>query len=172
MSSRHDDQGVLLSASEQFFQVFTRACRVWAIMGGGILCIAMTLTVVSVVGRAIGIGPVDGDFEMMEIATAIAVFAFMPYTQMTRGHVIVDVFTQNLPRPALRFLDVIGTIAMTAVALIWLWRMPLGAYDFFQFGDETTVLRYMRWWSFILILPSVSLFAGACVLSIFRDSRQ
>ncbi len=156
--------------SDRLYETYTKACRYWAIMGGAVLCTAMIITVVSVVGRATGFGPVDGDFEVMEIATAIAVFAFMPYTQMTRGHVIVDVFTQNLPRPILRVLDTLGALAVAVIALIWLWRMPLGAYDFFQYGDETTVLRYMRWWSFVIILPSVFLFAGAGLLSIFRES--
>jgi len=153
----------------KFYETYTKVCRTWAIMGGGVLCLAMIITVISIVGRAVGIGPVDGDFEVMEISTAIAVFSFMPYTQMIRGHVLVDVFTQNLPRPALRILDTIGMTAVAIVALMWLWRMPLGAYDFYQFGDETTVLRYMRWWSFIVILPSVVLFAGASLLSIFRE---
>lgn len=159
-------------AFNRLYDRFGRLCRAWAIMGGAVLCAAMIITVVSVVGRAIGFGPVDGDFEVMEIATAVAVFAFMPHTQMKRGHVIVDVFTQNLPASAVRFLDVMGAVLISVVALIWLWRTPLGAYDFFQFGDETTVLRFKRWWSFIVILPSIILFAGACLLSIFKEAEQ
>lgn len=161
-----------MTAFDRAYDRFAGVCRAWAIMGGGVLCVAMVITVVSVVGRAVGVGPVDGDFEIMEIATAIAVFAFMPHTQMKRGHVIVDVFTQNLPGGVVRILDVAGAVLISAVAFMWLWRTPVGAYDFFRFGDETTVLRFQRWWSFIVILPSVVLFAGACVMSIFREAEQ
>lgn len=161
-----------MTAFDRLYDRFGRLCSAWAVMGGALLCVAMIVTVVSVIGRAVGAGPVDGDFEIMEIATAVAVFAFMPHTQMKRGHVIVDVFTQNLPRRAVRFLDVVGAILISVVALIWMWRTPFGAQDFFMFGDETTVLRFKRWWSFIVILPSIALFAGACLLSIFKEAEQ
>ena len=161
-----------MTAISRAYGLVAKACRAWAIAGGAVMCGAMTITVVSVVGRATGIGPVDGDFEIMEIATAIAVFSFMPYAQIRRGHVIVDVFTQNLPRRWLRFLNAMGAVAISIVALMWLWRMPVGGWDFYRLGDETTVLRYERWWSFPLILPSLALFAAACVLSIFHEDER
>ena len=42
--------------------------------------------------------PINGDFEMVQMATAIAVFSFLPYCQARRGNIVVDTFTSWLPR--------------------------------------------------------------------------
>lgn len=54
----------------------------WAAIIGGLALVALTLMIVaSVSGRAmlgLGLGPVPGDFELVEVGTAIAVFFFLP----------------------------------------------------------------------------------------------
>ena len=73
---------------------------------GGVVLVAMTLvTVVSIIGRAMisfGFGPVPGDYELIEAGAAFAVFAFLPWCQLMRGHATVDVFTSFLPAAANR----------------------------------------------------------------------
>ena len=55
----------------------------WLAYVGGLLLTALALmVVVSVSGRALlklGLGPIPGDFEMVEMATAIVVFFFLPW---------------------------------------------------------------------------------------------
>ena len=63
------------------------------------------MTVVSIVGRASltwawVLGPVPGDFELVEVGTGFAVFAFLPWCQLKRGHATVDLFTSEVFAPA------------------------------------------------------------------------
>src|SRR5262245_61354783 len=68
---------------------------------GGLLLLAMAgLVVVSVIGRRFFNAPVNGDFELVSMGAAIAVFTFLPYTQARRGNILVDTFTNWLPARA------------------------------------------------------------------------
>ena len=68
-----------------------------AILGGAILAAMALLTTVSIAGRAAFSAPVRGDFELVAIGTGIAVFAFLPWCQLTRGNVLVDFFMDRAP---------------------------------------------------------------------------
>ena len=66
-----------------------------AMAGGAALIVVLVLTVISIVGRSLifaGLGPIPGDFELVEAGTAFAVLAFLPICQFHRGHVTVDLF--------------------------------------------------------------------------------
>ena len=54
--------------------------------------------------------PVPGDFELVAIGTGLAVFAFLPWCQMTRGNVLVDFFMSAAPVRAKTVCDVIGGV--------------------------------------------------------------
>ena len=65
------------------------------------------MVVVSVLGRWLFSAPVFGDFEMVGMGTAIAVFLYLPYCHMRRGNVIVDLFLSRTPKRLQIFFDVI-----------------------------------------------------------------
>ncbi len=49
--------------------------------GSLVLVLIALMSVASIVGRALagfGLGPVPGDFELVEVGTALAVFCFLP----------------------------------------------------------------------------------------------
>src|SRR3546814_15634284 len=88
-----------------------------AMAGGGALIVALVLTVVSIVGRGLisaGLGPIPGDFELVEAGTAFAVLAFMGLFHYHRGHVPVDLFLARAGRPANAQVDVLATLLLTA----------------------------------------------------------
>ena len=61
---------------------------------GGILSLALALLVIlSVAGRYFFSKPIEGDFEVVKMATAISVFSFLPYAQWRRSNIMVDTFT-------------------------------------------------------------------------------
>ncbi|MEM7270853.1 MAG: hypothetical protein AAF401_16570, partial [Pseudomonadota bacterium] len=69
------------------------AARWLAFAGGLILAFLALMTVTSVLGRAFifaGLSPIKGDYEMVEMGCAIAIFSFLPWCQLNRGHVTVD----------------------------------------------------------------------------------
>jgi len=86
--------------------------RLMALVGGLVLTSLIILTCVSVIGRGLnsllhgpiatiapalsrrllelGVGPVNGDFELVEAGIAFAIFAFIPLCQVSSGHATVD----------------------------------------------------------------------------------
>ena len=65
-------------------------CRGAAFGGGAVLIAIMALTVVSVVLREVTGRPIPGDYELVEMGCAIAIFAFLPYCQIIGGNVLVE----------------------------------------------------------------------------------
>ena len=63
-----------------------------------LICL-VALTIMSVAGRTInayGLGPIMGDFELVEHGTAFVVFCSLPLCQMRYGHVAVDVLSMSI----------------------------------------------------------------------------
>ena len=75
--------------SDPMGRVLTRLARIFVIIGGICLTAAGLLTVVSVMGRYFINSPIPGDFELVEMACAVAVFSFLPYCQLRKGNVLV-----------------------------------------------------------------------------------
>lgn len=107
---------------------------------GGIILIGMALiTVASVIGRWINTGPfsaIAGDYELIEAGCAIAVFAFLPYCHLNRGHVTVDILVNTFPTGVQRILTLIGDILIAAIAVIVVWRLYLGWGEKFPYFSQ------------------------------------
>lgn len=149
-----------------------------AVLGGIVLTGLVLLTVVSIAGRTMntllhwswlqgtglsqrligmGVGPVTGDFELVESGVAFTIFAFLPITQISGAHAVVDVFTAMLPRGVNRFLLAFWE-ALFAVALIVIaWRLYEGMLGKMKYNETTFLLQYPVWWSYAASL------AAACV---------
>jgi TRAP-type C4-dicarboxylate transport system permease small subunit len=95
-----------------------------------------------------GIGPVPGDYEMVQDGTGFAIFAFLPWCQLNRGHATVDVFTSFLPDWTNRWIDLVSELLMTAVILLIAWRLGVGAVDKMRYGETTFILQYPVWWGY------------------------
>ncbi|NNK78884.1 MAG: TRAP transporter small permease [Litoreibacter sp.] len=112
----------------------------WLAYAGGFVLVGLALiTVVSVLGRALifaGLRPIAGDFELVEAGCAIAIFAFMPWCQLRRGHVTVDIFVDRLPSRTRAVFGLIGDTAIAVVSGLILWRIWLGFGEKFPHGSE------------------------------------
>jgi TRAP-type C4-dicarboxylate transport system permease small subunit len=95
-----------------------------------------------------GIGPVPGDYEMVQDGAGFAIFAFLPWCQLSRGHATVDVFTSFLPDRVNRWIDLVSEFLMTAVILLIAWRLGVGAMDKMRYGETTFILQYPVWWGY------------------------
>lgn len=142
-------------------------------VAGGVLLLAMTLiTVASVVGRTLFARPVPGDFELIELGAAVAVFAFLPYCQLCGGNVIVDFFTAQAGRRARALMDAFGALLYAAIAALLLWRLAHGGLDMRAVGDETMVLAVPVWWAFVPIVVSAGLLVAVCLYTVWRNLRK
>lgn len=127
------------SAQVRVGRIMEFASRWMAYSGGAILVTIALTTVVSIVGRTLsgfGLSPVKGDYEIVEMGCAVAVFAFMPWCQLKRGHVTVDIFISKLSDRMQAILGLIGDLFLTGAAFIILWRLWLGFGEKFPFGSD------------------------------------
>jgi TRAP-type C4-dicarboxylate transport system permease small subunit len=119
---------------------------------GAIVLVALSvLTVASIVGRALsfaGLGPVPGDFELVEAGTALAVFCFLPWCHLSGGHAAVDLLWKAYPEPMKRVLVVVSDGLMLVVWLLLVWRMGVAMLDYRANGEVSFILQMPVWWGY------------------------
>ncbi len=157
------------ASDEPVGRVLGRLALAFAVAGGAVLLAMMLVTVASVVGRTLLAEPVPGDFELVEIGSAVAVFAFLPYCQLRGGNVIVDFFTLNAGRRPRALLDAGGSLLYAAIAALLAWRLALGGRDMWLSGEETMVLAVPLWWGFLPIVASAALLVAVCLYTTWRS---
>jgi TRAP-type C4-dicarboxylate transport system permease small subunit len=125
------------------------------------------MSIVSIVGRKIGAGPITGDMELMQTGTAVAACAFIPYCTIMADHLKVEFFTENI-RPKLReALDAIGNLLLCIVFAILAWRTTLQAID--GIGGEITALLSIPVWIPTALLVPCFVLSGLCALHLAWD---
>ena len=122
---------------------FDRAVQCVALVGGALLIALATMVVVSVTLRSdlVGAAGVPGDFELVQMATAIAAFCFLPYCQLKRGNIFVDTFTLKLPQSWQRGIDAMWDVVYALVMALIAWRLGVGARAAFASGENSMVLQ-------------------------------
>lgn len=180
-------------AQEMTGTVLAQLARGLALLGGVILAGVAVMTVLSIMGRAltgVGLGPVSGDFELVQIGCAIAVFSFLPWCQINRGHVTVDLLVERFSPRVQTWFTLLGDAALCVVALImarqlwsgmadkfcadpadpivgWVWSV-LGVADPFCWVEATYELNLPVWWGYALGLIGAVLFALTALHAVWR----
>ncbi|NDV99464.1 TRAP transporter small permease [Salipiger sp. PrR002] len=142
-----------------------RLVTLWALLGGVLLLVIVLINIASVVGAVVA-KPFPGDFELTEMGVAVAVFAFLPYCQLTDANVTADIFTANAPGPVLAVLRALASLIAFGFACILVWRMYLGMLDQKAYNYTTTILQLPIWWAFVPILVSLVLLIAAAALTV------
>lgn len=118
----------------------------WVAIGGGLLSLAVALLVtLSVLGRWLFDKPVEGDFEFVKMATAIAIFSFLPYTQVQRGNIMVDTFTTRLPARGRAAIDALWDLTYAGVAVLMAHGLFTGAGEALRNRESTMQLQILIW---------------------------
>jgi TRAP-type C4-dicarboxylate transport system permease small subunit len=118
----------------------------WIAIGGGVLALAVAVLVTaSVLGRWMLGQPIEGDFEFVKMATAIAVFSFLPYTQIQRGNIMVDTFTNRLPERWRAAIDALWDLTYAGVAVLMAHGLFTGAGEAMRNRESTMQLQILIW---------------------------
>lgn len=151
-------------------------CAKWLALAGGLLLAALALlTVASVLGRAFifaGLGPIKGDYELVEMGCAVAVFSFLPWCQLNRGHVTVDILVDTFPARTKLMLTLVGNVALAGAASLIAWRLWLGMGEKFSYGEETYELGLPLGWGMALSCVGAILFAIIALYTIWRSVNE
>lgn len=160
--------------------------RFMAMLGGAVLSALILLTCVSIAGRLlngffhkdfmqsllpefsnwmieIGVGPVNGDFELVESGVAFAIFAFLPLCQITAGHASVDILTNIFPKGVNRFLRMVTEILFAAVLILIAVQLYHGMSSKMRYGETTFLLQFPIWWAYAASLFGAVVSAIVCV---------
>jgi TRAP-type C4-dicarboxylate transport system permease small subunit len=161
--------------------------RFMAVLGGLVLTALILLICISVLGRAIntllhsgpvvallgdftktllatGVGPILGDFELVEAGVAFAIFAFIPFCQITAGHATVDIFTAGLSVRVNRLIQMIVDIVFAGVLILIAMQLYEGMLSKMQYRETTFLIQFPIWWSYAASL--VAAVVGA-VISVY-----
>ncbi|MDO4433957.1 MAG: TRAP transporter small permease [Alysiella sp.] len=137
---------------------FLYAWSKWSAYGGVVLLVVICiLCTVSVLGRWLFNTPIKGDVEIVQIACAMAVAAFLPYAQMKNAHVIVDFFTLKAPKIVRRVLDILANVLLSGVGFFLAWRSLLGMLSTKNSNSTTMILALPEWWAHLTIAPGLFL---------------
>jgi TRAP-type C4-dicarboxylate transport system permease small subunit len=141
-----------------------RLSILFAYCGGGVVAALGIMSVVSIVGRAALSRPITGDFELVEIGTAIAGTLFLPYCQASDGHIVVDIFTLRSSQRTRDWLDRFGYFLMALMFFAVGWRSVIGSMDMRQTGEVSMLLGIPTWIGYVAIVPGVFV-AGVIALA-------
>ncbi|MDP1733737.1 MAG: TRAP transporter small permease [Sulfuritalea sp.] len=150
-------------------RVLNMLCRVFAVCAGVMLILMALMSLTSIVGRALFDKPILGDYELVQMMSAVAVTMSLPFCQMIRGHIIVDFFTTALPVSITKKLDIVASLVMAVAAFLFSWRITLGMIDLYGNGDSTMLLNLSTWWGYAPMVPSFFLLGCAALYTAWID---
>ncbi|MDV7141836.1 TRAP transporter small permease [Tropicimonas sp. TH_r6] len=113
--------------------------RALAWLGGAILLALAAMTVLSILGRALdgfGLSALRGDYEMVANGCALAVFFFLPWCQLKRGHVTVDILTDRFPPRVQALFGLMGDLLITLASIVILRQLWFGFGEKFPYGSD------------------------------------
>lgn len=128
-------------------EALARLATLFALLGGALLLIAVGVTTASVARGAFG-RPILGDSEIVELALGVAIVFCMPLCEMKGAHVLVDFFTQKLPRRGIAGLDAVMRAVVALVVAVLAWRLAIGGYNMWDRERESMFLQLPFWWGY------------------------
>lgn len=154
-----------------FFEVLA---RLTAYLGGLVLLGIVVMTCISIAGRALhgaGLGPIPGDFEMVEIGVGFAIFAFLPWCQIKRGHATVDLLQARFGRRLNAAIDLVSDVLMFVAAALIGWRLWQGMLDKKSYSETTFILQFPVWITYAAALAGAAVFVAVSLYCIWRSGR-
>ena len=145
--------------------------RYWALLGGLILIALVLLTAASALTNLFLHKPVPGDYELVKHFVAVAVFAFLPYCQVTHANVTVDIFTEGMSDRAKAAMLLLSSVLAIVFALILLRQMSLGFRDYLRYPEMTATLHLPLWTAFPPMLVSLVLLLAASIVTAMEGVR-
>ncbi|MFK7874397.1 MAG: TRAP transporter small permease [Paracoccaceae bacterium] len=169
------------------YQVFHKLSRAMAYLGGLMLVVLIFIICASILGRSlngvlhsdqvmsavpalaqglidIGIGPINGDFELVEAGVAFAIFAFLPLCQITGGHASVDIFTSHFSPRFNRVLQMLIDILFAFVLILIAVQLMGGLQSKLRSGQTSFLLEFPVWWGYALCMFGA---VAAAVVSVY-----
>ncbi|WP_300463928.1 TRAP transporter small permease [Desulfobacula sp.] len=138
--------------------------KLLTLTGGALLLGMILLTCANIFIRQMYI-PIRGTFELMGYAGAVVAAFALGYTQLTNGHISVDVLVNIYPKPLKRIISIINHIVCCTFFLIASWQIVQKALTLKNANEVSETLR-------IIYYPFTLAVALGCLilaLALFTD---
>jgi TRAP-type C4-dicarboxylate transport system permease small subunit len=152
-------------------EAIKRLARITAMIGGLVLIALIVITTLSIIGRSaskwlhsdtaerllgsfaqtlldLGIGEVNGSYELLEAGVAFAIFSFFPICQLYGAHATVDIFTSRLSPRVNRVIAAFWEAALTAALILISVQLFGGVQRYYGNGETTLFLQFPVWWAY------------------------
>lgn len=140
-------------------RVLRRLCQGSAMIGGLLLIGIALTTLASVAGRVFWSSPILGDVELVQLACAIGLACFLPYTQWQGTNIMVDFFTTRASAASKRRLDAFGSLLLAAMTGLIAWRTAVGSMAAFEYQETSMLMSIPIWIPYALMVPGLALTA-------------
>lgn len=151
-------------------------CQGAATLGGLMVVALAVMTVCSIAGRWIAsvpylgslpllsaFGPITGDYEVVQMGTATAVFLFLPYCHLRGGHVTVDLLVMHAPRGIQRATAILAETLFMVVSALMTWRLFHGLLDKQRYMETSMLLGIPLWWGYAAGIAGFALLTLVCL---------
>lgn len=156
--------------------VFQQFIVKWALLGGIILIIIMGVTSLNVLGFALDrvarllgqhISGLSGYEDFVRLSIACAISMFLPYCQLHKGHIVVDI-CHALFHPKFRqYTDVIYTILLTIFVVFLSYWMVIGMIENSHDNALSPILGWQIWLFYIPVIVSLWLWGFTILHQLF-----
>ena len=148
-----------------------RFLALWCAMIGGVLFgIVVVVTMINVGGFVLNIGArlfdktvpgLPGYEDAVSLMVGLGALLMLPWCQLQRGHVSVDLFTSLLPATALRRLTRVTDAVMGSMAAFLAIMLAQGTIVYQADGVRTPVLEWLVWPFMVPGVVALGLWAAA-----------
>lgn len=152
----------ILKKCESMFRTVTLAV---SRIGAGVLVCMMLLITADVILRSVFNKPVPGTFELIEVMMGVVVSLSLAYCGVRRGHVSVELLTDNLPDNLQKIIGVIHSV----VCIIFFFAVAYFVYQqaiVIKESETVTALLEIPIYPFLWILS-----LGAALLALVYISQ-
>lgn len=163
------DASAMTRPTDPVGRLLFKTAAALAVFGGGLCCAMATIVTVSVAGRYLFSAPIPGDYDLIAIICGCAVFAFLPYCQITRGNVLVDFFMADMNPRGKAALDAFGTLLYLLVAVVFAWRLFYGGFELRANAEVLASFDFHRWWTVPFDLMCMVVLVAAIAYTLARD---
>jgi len=153
-------------------KALSSVARVWAMLGGVILLSIVAVTVLNVgavalnrVVRLFGgeVGALPGYEDYVRLAVGAAIPMFLPWCQVERGHLAVDLFLSRAPAALTRGIDRFSLFLMAAMAIFLAYWMGAGMLETRDDGVLSAVLGWQVWPFYLTGILSLLLWSAVAL---------
>jgi len=149
-------------------RVLRMLCQICAMTGGLLLIGIALMTLASVAGRVFWSSPILGDVEVVQLACAVGLACFLPYTQWQGTNIMVDFFTTRASAHNKRRLDAFGALLLALVAALVGWRTAVGSMAAYEYQETSMLMAIPIWIPYALMVPGLLLTAVVSVYVAWR----